>query len=1095
MKTIYSLLLAAVLLPLAAKHDGAYLNRITEEYVTPHYSFQTKPEKRPIRVLFILSRSGARDAVEIVQRMPMKAEYFLTCSPQTFAAEDMYESAMEGTTVFEKERELDRKLNQDYDLYVVGNFTFAKLPEKAQYRILKAVTGGKGLLLVYPRKAARLPYRKLYKQKIAVPELFNHFSQPASGMKLEAWQVGKGRLVALGWNDAQMSLYRTCLPVIAAGNQWKTKQENASAFLGMVCRFAAGRDLAVESPVVRIRDAWNQDVTQQRDLPGGTYYKDELSTTGAFRVTAFHKPSPVGKVKIAVPETTDGKKPFRGSVRLEKTMNEPLVLTVKLADSPFGRVWHQQKIKVPAGASEVPFTIADYYMPTIAGYVRAEVGNSAGKPFAAADHEIFFPDPSLDDYMQLGWDGPNGQNGELLQPQTQGRLGWNLQLTHPSKNGANARILALLNQKMVAYMVRINLNKSKKGGVSQSFRGFLPPNGKKLNLDFHGDECVYRPEIQEIGKKVIAYRIQNLPKYSTAIYSLGDENGVSRGAGYGPSDQVYFRKFLQEKYRTIEALNYNWKSSYASFDDVPHPGLKEAKDAGNYAAWGDHRAYMEKMYADLYAFLRQEIRKYDPGAKVGAEGSVPGDLELTIAPLEYWGPYSSLIGDEALRSFGREKIRMLWWGGYPGSHAGRGRYATPLLRDLLRGTVNGNSWFAANPGSNHSSFGCDLTIAAYVRNYLYDLDRLKNGLAQLLIRNPLADTGVGFYWSHPSSSANLLDPRCGAPNDGLIPLINSAYRTGLGFEFISARTLDRLKTTKTLFLCGGSALSDRECAALLDFVKNGGTLIADMNPAVMNENLRVREKNPLDPLFGNITFDTVPKAQFKPLDLPGLRAARVPVSGQKIMAERKYGKGKAILCNFSFTSASNTASAETPFDGWIMSQLKQTGSAPRFELAGKADDNLLVRIREHRDFALLGVLVPEKQIGRTLDFDLKQNYYIYEADAGFLGKQKKLKFGFDKSPMRLYSLFQTEQKAPDFGIASLRRGEWLKFRLPAPVSGRVFRLELMDPAGKKIWTSVFDRAENAPKRAISYSEPAGQWTAVLTDVATGLSKTIRFEVK
>ena len=113
MKTLYSLLLAAVFLPLAAKHDGSYLNRITEEYVTPHYSFQTKPEQRPIRVLFILSRSGARDAVEIVQRMPMKSEYFLTPGRQKFASEDMYESAMDGTTIFEKERELQRKLDRE----------------------------------------------------------------------------------------------------------------------------------------------------------------------------------------------------------------------------------------------------------------------------------------------------------------------------------------------------------------------------------------------------------------------------------------------------------------------------------------------------------------------------------------------------------------------------------------------------------------------------------------------------------------------------------------------------------------------------------------------------------------------------------------------------------------------------------------------------------------------------------------------------------------------------------------------------------------------------------------------------------------------
>ena len=81
-----------------------------------------------------------------------------------------------------------------------------------------------------------------------------------------------------------------------------------------------------------------------------------------------------------------------------------------------------------------------------------------------------------------------------------------------------------------------------------------------------------------LWKKVIAHRISHLPKYRPAIYSLGDENGVSRSAGYGPSDQVYFRKFLQEKYQTIQALNYNWKSSYASFDDVPHPGSWSSKD-------------------------------------------------------------------------------------------------------------------------------------------------------------------------------------------------------------------------------------------------------------------------------------------------------------------------------------------------------------------------------------------------------------------------------------------------------------------------------------------------------------------------------------
>ena len=62
-------------------------------------------------------------------------------------------------------------------------------------------------------------------------------------------------------------------------------------------------------------------------------------------------------------------------------------------------------------------------------------------------------------------------------------------------------------------------------------------------------------------------------------------------------------------------------------------------------------------------------------------------------------------------------------------------------------------------------------------------------------------------------------------------------------------------------------------------------------------------------------------------------------------------------------------------------------------------------------------------------------------------------------------------------------------------SGRVYRLDLFNPAGVKVYTCVFDRAEKAPRRPIAYSESAGTWTAKLTDVAVNLTKTIKFEVK
>ena len=1094
MKKMLCLFAAALLAPLYGKFNGDYLNRITTSYVTPHYRFQTKPDSKQIRALFILSRSGARDAVETVQRMPMEAEYFLTYNQNVFAQEDMYESTIEGTSRYEKEKELTAKLDKEYDVCAVGFFEFTRLPESAQLRLLRAVTSGMGLILVHPAGVRQLPYRKLYAEPSAVPEELKKFAQPSGKRKLEAWKVGKGRLIALSWGGSTLPKDRSCLPSIPYSNQWKTQNENAAAFLGMLCRYGAGREIAARNPEIRIRDRWNRDVTSLKSLPGGVYYRDELGENGAFLVTEFQVPSAVGKVNIALPETVKKKEVIRGTLTMEKASGQAMEATLELLDSPYGRIWHRQTFSLPAGQKQLAFTWKDYYMPTLAGYVRASLKKQDGDLVTIADQLVFFPDPSLDDYMQLGWDSLKGSAGELLAPVLVDRLGWNLGLTHPSAEGANARDMAMLNQKIVPYVVRVMIRKSPKGGVVQPNWFFLPAKLRPRQKALNQDECFYRPEVRKLWAESIAVRVKNLAKYSAAIYNLGDENELELEAGYGESDLYWFRNFLKEKYRTVDALNYNYRTSYKSFDEVPHMPLKEAKESGNYPAWGDHRAYMEKMYADFHAFLREEIRKHDPDAVVGAEGSVPGNLEQTIRSLEYWGPYSNLVGDELLRSFGGDKIRMLWWGGYPASHGGRGKYAVPLLRDLLLGTVNGNAWFAANPGSNHSAFGCDLTIAAYVKNYLADLDRLKNGTAQLLIRNPLENTGVAFYWSHPSSAAALLDPRCGNPSDGIIPLIRTAYRTGLGFEFLSANTLERLKQAKVVFLCGASALSDRECEALLQFVRGGGTLIADVNPAMMNENLRVREKNPLSALFGNITFPNAGKGESGSLNLPGFRASRVPMTSARIFTEKKFGSGKAILCNFSLSSAANTADPATPFDKWVLSLLGEAKAAGNF-LVGNVDENTIVRVRRGKDFSLLGVMVQPGQMAETVDIDLKNSYHVYEVDRGSCGPQNKLRIAFDKSPMKLYALFREKQTAPEFSIASLKRGESLKITLPELSSGRVFRLELSDPSGTKIWTAVFDREEKRPVRAVAYNEKSGRWSARLTDVATGLSNTIDFEVK
>ena len=106
------------------------------------------------------------------------------------------------------------------------------------------------------------------------------------------------------------------------------------------------------------------------------------------------------------------------------------------------------------------------------------------------------------------------------------------------------------------------------------------------------DQGFYNPVIKELWTKQVEERLKGLPELSPILYSLGDENGLNRSAGFGPSDLPAFRKFLAKKYGTIAKLNENWGSSYSSFDEVPHRELSVSLKEKRFAEWNDHNEYI-----------------------------------------------------------------------------------------------------------------------------------------------------------------------------------------------------------------------------------------------------------------------------------------------------------------------------------------------------------------------------------------------------------------------------------------------------------------------------------------------------------------------
>ena len=1029
-----------------------FLHEMTGEYVTPHHSFRGADAEKPLKVLFLLDRSGGRDAVEAVQRFNIEPTYFLMTGGDRIAQEDMYESAWSGTTVYEKTRELDEKLNAKYDLYVFGRKSLTSVNEEHRYRILKAVRDdGAGLLMVGDMGMPRIPYKKACAEKLPLPSFASSFAREYQKTALAAYRLGKGRVVTMCCGSPSPTQFFTLAPLFTIDDLWPAKYENAIAFAGAAMRYAAGRDDVPSQPVrTRIRNRFNEEVADASCA--GTHFRDTIGANGAVVVERVETPSPVGGVEVDAPEVVKPGEPFAVKATWKKAAASVASARVETLDSPKLRVMTRRTLPVPPGATSVSADIADARVSTKAGYVRVTLLDGAGRPVEIAEKLQFFPARNLPDYVQMGWDTVVSMHPFAGAPVLVDRVGFDFGLCHPTKDGANIRAMAVLNQTSVPYLTRVGISAAPNGSSRQSQWFFLDKAATERMNKIEGDLCFYRPEVKQLWADGIRHRMANLPKYAPGFYNLGDENGLNVTAGFGEYDDKYFREFLKAKYGTIENLNRNWKTNCADFASVPHLRPEVAKKTGNLAAWGDHRAYIEKMYADIHAFCRDEIHKYDPGAPVGAEGSMPGDMELTFERLEFWGPYSNLVEDEVLRSLGGDRIRMLWWGGYPASHGGRGKVPFPLslMKDLATGTVMGNAWFDVRAGNNHGFFYSDLKIADDVAAYMPWHDRFKDGLAQLLIRNPLKDEGILIYWSHACRTASLASEKCLSPNDGISTLIKSFYRTGRSFEFVSARTLARLEKAKVVFLCGATALSDAEVAALRAFAARGGRIVADVMPATMNENLAWRDTPALADLPRFVLLN-------KKLSYEAAHESRPGFFDKKITTYLP----DAVLCSYPYSPM---------------------------------DENAILRTRGGNGFDLVTAMWPATDLGAKLRVQI-QGRFIYEPMVGFVGEGREATLDFSESPFVCRSVFASKQSEPSFSIAGAPRGGEVKFTAPPLVSGRVYNLTVRDPAGDVRWRFVFDREANAPKKMyVAYTDRPGEWRATLVDCATGLKTEKSFSV-
>lgn len=1133
----------------SGRYNGDYLHKVTTDFVTPHLDWGKPLAGGPIDALFITNRAwGAREVVELAQRLELKFDTLVGVDFSKLTADSAYESRVQGTSLYEKNREVDEKLERPYPVFVMANFTLSALEERAQYRILSQVAEGSGLVIAYPWN---FPFQKLFAQPteewrgilsmvtpIALPE--REAALP-EGKLVKTYRFGKGRIVVLDYGVPQFNFGLTPRQKYTL-HGWKARYENAMALTARAVLWAAGRPidpgwnvtlpeggfsagaasnvtLRGEGDVrLRLRNEWNQVVWEKAakaagtesvpipPLAAGKYFLDlrAMEVNGKairdFGVFTFNVASPVGGMKVASTKTShEPGEPVAVTIRWEKPLVADAELKVTLDDLPDRRRWAAATQPVAKGSTETTITLPAPGVPTAAGLLLAEL-RQGDQPLVEAHEVVYFPRREKDLFPAILWGSVRPELPEMYALQLRNLYPNGIATSHSGKDGSGIRLAALFNQRFMPHDSIISIQGGEDGLTST--RVWLANAKKESEAAAAGDGSFYNPKVQAYAQNYVRNQLEGVPELGPAMYNLGDENNFSYEVGYTPSDEAAYRRLLQEWYGDIASLNTAWGTQYADFATVEHPRPSEMRKNQLYPHWYAHRRFMERQYADANHFMADQIRALDPHAVIGAEGSQPGDLELTVSKLDYWGPYTDAVNDELLRTVARDKIRTIWWG-YGGE-----KLAYPLWKPLLTGVANGHAWYSANIEAISGFLAADLTMPEYYRTgrqpYITALNR---GPAQLMTTTPLKKSPVAMLWSQASYSASFMNSRFFNPRDIGVPMTDYFYRKGIGFDWITTRMLENgvLGAYRVLILPGASALSEKETAAITAFTNAGGVVIADLNPGILNGSCRPLEASSVASLFGTPELKGKSDLVLKPLSIRttvrgreiSLEAAKVQQSPEiPLFNVHPVGKGLAILLNFNLSAAINTAT--TPVDAFLAECLQLGGVEQEIRVEGIKDEQMILRVRQGHGFELVGMLAGYPYVGKKAQVHLPQKSWVYEVDRGLIGATSTVDVALDL-PFRLYACFPEKQTPPVLELVQKEAAPGDKVELKAGVlaASALYRLEVTGPDGQPLpqHMTVFSGRKPAAPLHFALNDAPGTYLVTLTDIRTGLNAETKLLLK
>ncbi|NIA03242.1 MAG: hypothetical protein GWP12_01700 [Nitrospirae bacterium] len=416
-------------------------------------------------------------------------------------------------------------------------------------------------------------------------------------------------------------------------------------------------------------------------------------------------------------------------------------------------------------------------------------------------------------------------------------------------------------------------------------------------------------------------------------------------------------------------------------------------------------------------------------------------------------------------------------------------------------------------------------------------EMLRRGIGRLVgSYDPENKLKIAVHFSYPSVHAAWIvdgeimkETRVGSNNsetlkqlnrnrDGWVKILHDA---GVGFDFISYSSIEEggLKTKgyKVLILPMSYALSDEEVIKIEKFVEEGGILIADALPGVMDDHTKFRSKRALADVFGIKARAYLREELITPDSESGLKVKKADVlfdeANKPEHIFNKYGKGSAFLLNYfmdnypeeklSGNSESSLLKLRTLFEKENLKSginlTKLTGEpVGGIEKYSFSEDNGSTR--------LLGLLPAKSGKNEEIKVLVDQTVNLYDVrNKKYLGEGNEFKISLKSSVPELFALVSgkidnIEVDAP----VNLSPGEKVELTFKLTGTGvsdlkSVVRVDVFNPEGKVVnyYSKNYDIANGSGSFSfdLALNEQPGTWKIRLTEAISGIEKEVAINVK